>query len=138
MAGIRSRYATRATSVRIVVEPSSALDPETSLVGVFAQKLTGAFRDALTHGGVVLLDGQHDIQAHAVHEPKRWHASASEDLPHGVDVLRRRNAFLDDHQALALDRGPDTVEDEPLGFPAHPERHQPVVRDLLHKRLDDS
>src|SRR5829696_187261 len=137
MAGIRSRYATRATSVRIVVEPSSRLDAETSLVGVIAQELTGAFWDAIAHGGVVLLDGKHHIQADAVHEPKGGHASASEDLPHGVDVLRRRNALLDDHQALALDRGPDAVEDETVALSAHPEGHQPVVGDLLHKSVDD-
>ena len=56
-----------ATSARIVVEPASALDPETPLVSVLAQQLTGTFRDAIAHGGVVLLYGQHDVQADAVH-----------------------------------------------------------------------
>src|SRR5215216_639042 len=126
-----------ATSAAIVVESASALEAETTLVGVLAQELTGTFRDAITHGGVVLLDGQHDIQADVVHELKGGHASASEDLPHGVDVLRRRNALLDDHQALALDRGPDAIEDEPVALAAHPEGHQSVVGELLHERFDD-
>src|SRR5918993_2594501 len=137
MAGIRSRYATRATSARIVIEPSSRLDAETSLVSVFAQELTGTFWDAIAHGSVVLLDGQHHVQADSVHETKGGHAGAGEDLPHGVHVLRRRDALLDDHQALALDRGPDAVEDEPVALSAHPEGHQPVVGDLLHERVDD-
>src|SRR5918994_4458252 len=135
MAGIRSRYATRATSARRVIEPSSCIDAETSLVSVFAQELTGTFWDAIAHGSVVLLDGQHDVQADAVHEPKGGHAGASEDLPHGVHVLGRRDTFLNDHQALALDRGPDAIEDEPAALSAHPEGHQPVVGDLLHKRF---
>src|SRR5215216_3123063 len=79
-----------ATSAAIVVESASALDAETPLVGVLAQELTGPFWDAVAHGGVVLLNGQHDVQADAVHKPKGRHAGASEDLPHGVDVLRRR------------------------------------------------
>src|SRR5829696_9078224 len=59
-----------ATSAAIVVESASALEAETTLVGVLAQELTGTFRDAITHGGVVLLDGQHHVQADSVHEPK--------------------------------------------------------------------
>src|SRR5215203_2375200 len=139
-ARFRRRYAyprIPATSTGIVVESASALDAETPLVGVLAQELTGTCWDAIAHGGVALLDGQHDIQADAVHEPKGGHAGASEDLPHGVNVLGRRDTFLDDHEALALDRGPDAVEDEPVALPAHPEGHQPVVGDLLHKRFDD-
>src|SRR5215207_3738260 len=46
-----------ATSAAIVVESASALDAETPLVGVIAQELTGTFRDALAHCGVVLLYG---------------------------------------------------------------------------------
>jgi hypothetical protein len=44
-------------SAAIVVESASALDAETPLVGVIAQELTGTFRDALAHCGVVLLYG---------------------------------------------------------------------------------
>src|SRR5829696_3514271 len=124
-------------SVGVLVETAPALDPEPILIDVLAYQLTGAFRDAIAHGGVVLLYGQHDVQADAVHEPKGGHAGAGEDLPHGVDVLRRRDSFLDDHQALALDRGPDAVEDEPVALAPHPEGHKPVVGDLLHEHLDD-
>src|SRR5215217_7136007 len=126
-----------ATSAGIVVEPPSALDAETSLVGVLAQQLTGTFRDAVAHGGVVLLDVKHYVQADAIHEAKGGHAGAGPDLPHGVDVLGRRDTLLDDHQALTLDRGPDAVEDEPVALAAHPEGHQSVLGDLLHKRVDD-
>src|SRR5215212_7173011 len=128
---------TESTSAGIVVEPASGLDAETPLVGVLAQELTGAFRDAVAHGGVVLLDVEHNVEADAIHEEKRRHAGAGPDLPHGVDVLGRRDALLDDHQALALDRGPNTVEDEPVALAAHAEGHQPVLRDLLHERVDD-
>src|SRR5829696_8974124 len=124
-------------SVGVLVETAPALDPEPILIDVLAYQLTGAFRDAIAHGGVVLLYGQHDVQADAVHEPKGGHAGAREDLPHGVDVFGRRDTFLDHHQALALDRGPDAVENEPVALAAHPEGHQPVVGELLHERFDD-
>src|SRR5215216_947355 len=100
-------------SVRVLVETAPALDAEPPLVGVLAQELTGAFRDAIAHSGVVLLDVEHYVEADAIHEAKRRHAGAGPDLPHGVDVLGRRDALLDHHQGLALDRRPDAVEDEP-------------------------
>src|SRR5215207_1084576 len=136
-AGVRDRYAALATSAGIVVEPTSGLDAETPLVGVLAQELTGAFRDAVAHGGVVLLDVEHYVEADAIHEAKRRHAGAGPDLPHGVDVLGRRDALLDHHQGLALDRRPDAVEDEPVALVPYAEGHQPVLRDLLHERVDD-
>src|SRR5215212_12233434 len=130
--GSGALFSDSVTSAGIVVEPASALVAETPLVGVLAQELTGTFRDAVAHGGVVLLDGEHDVEADAVHEAKGGHAGAGPNLPHGVDVLGRRDALLDDHQALALDRSPDAVEDEPVALAAHAEGHQPVVGDLLH------
>jgi hypothetical protein len=57
-------------SVGVLVETAPALDPEPILIDVLAQELTGAFRDAITHFGVVLLYSQHDVQADAVHETK--------------------------------------------------------------------
>src|SRR5829696_4092918 len=125
-------------SVRVLVESPPGLDAETPLVGVLAQELAGAFRDAIAHSGVVLLDVEHYVEADAIHEAKRRHTGASEDLPHGVDVLGSRDAFLDDHQALTLDRGPDAVEDEPVALAPHVEGHQPILWDLLHERLDDT
>src|SRR5215208_3152744 len=103
-------------SVRVLVETASALDTEAPLIDVLVQQLAGAFRDAVAHGGVVLLDCQHDVEADAVHEAKWRDSGGGEDLPHAVDVLGRRDALLDDHQALALDRGPDAVEDEPVAL----------------------
>src|SRR5215212_3161954 len=108
-------------SVRVLVETAPALDTEPLLIDVLVQQLTGAFRDAVAHGGVVLLDGEHDVEADAVHEAKRRHAGTDPDLPQGVDVLGRRDALLDDHEALAFDCGPDAVEDEPVALAPHVE-----------------
>jgi GAF domain len=110
----------------VLVETAPALDAETPLVGVLAQKLAGAFRDAIADVGVVLLDGEHDVETDAVHQAKRRHACAGPDLPHGVDVLRGRHALLDDHQALAASRRPSRprrgLRPVPAGAPRHRSR----------------
>src|SRR3712207_491702 len=138
-AGVRGRYAASApaTSAGIVVEHASGLDAKPPLIDVLAQQPTGAFRNAFAHGGVVLLDCEHHVEADAVHEAKRRHAGAGPYLPNGVDVLGRRHTLLDDHEALALDRRPDAVEDEPVALAPHPEGHEAVAGELLHERVDD-
>src|SRR6185369_17423242 len=125
-------------SALLVVEAAAALDPEPPLVDVFPQQPAGPFGDARANRRVVLLDRQYDIEADAIHEPERGDPGRGEDLPHLVDVLRSGHALLDHHQALALDRRPDAVEDEPVTLPAHPERHQPVPGKPLHQRGDDA
>src|ERR671939_414510 len=71
-------------SVRVLVETAPALDAEAALVSVLVQELARALRNAIAHGGVVLFDGKHDIEADAIHEAKRRDARGGEDLPHGV------------------------------------------------------
>src|SRR3712207_1226907 len=51
-----------------LVETAPALDTEPSLIYVLVQQLAGTFRDAVAHGSVVLLDGEHDVEADAVHQ----------------------------------------------------------------------
>jgi hypothetical protein len=62
---------------------------------------------------------------------------AAEDLPHAVNVLGPHDALLDNHEALALDRGPNAVEDEAVALAPNVEGHEPVLRQLAHQRSDN-
>jgi hypothetical protein len=112
----------------VLVESLPALDAEVALLDVVAQQSPRPVGDSGADGGVVLLDVEDDVEADAVHQLKWWDAAADEDLSHPVDVGRRGDSFLDDHQTFAFDRRPDAVEDEPVTLAPDVERRQPVVR----------
>src|SRR4051812_43679650 len=87
---------------------------------------------------VVLLDGQHDIEAHPVHEPEGRNAGAGEDAPHLVDVLGSRHPLFDDHQTFALYRRPDAVENEAVALAPDVEWRQAVRGECGRERIDDT
>jgi hypothetical protein len=94
----------------------SAANGSTSITVPSSSMVSRRLGEAGTDGRVMLFDVQDDVEADLVHQPERRDAGLGEDLPHAVDVLRRCDPFLDHHQALALDRRPDAVEDEPVAL----------------------